>query len=211
MSALLTRLACLVVLAWACTFVQAQPVAGREYIVLDPPKTAPSGDKVEVLEFFYYGCPVCYEAQPHIARWQLTAGSGVTLKRVPAVTDAWLTFARVYYALETTGLLSRLHWPIYDNHHFDGKRLNEDKNLLEWLGSNGVDSARFKQALDSHEVTIRVDEARKLLDAYKVKGVPTMVVDGRYATSASLAGGVKEMMDVLEFLVARAREERGKK
>ena len=211
MSALLTRLACLLVLACACSFVHAQPVAGREYVVLEPPRAAQSGDKVEVLEFFYYGCPVCYEAQPHIARWQLAAGSSVTLKRVPAVSDAWATFARVYYALDATGLLGRLHWPVYDNHHFDGKRLNEDKNLLDWLASNGVDAQRFKQALDSHEVTIRVEEARKMLDTYKVNGVPTLVVDGKYATSARLAGGVKEMMDVLEFLVARAREERGKK
>jgi thiol:disulfide interchange protein DsbA len=211
MNALFARLAWIFLLACACTSVRAQPVAGREYIVLEPPRQVQSGDKIEVLEFFYYGCPVCYEAQPHIARWQLDAGAGVTLKRVPAVSDAWVTFARVYYALEATGLLARLHWPIYDNHHFDGKRLNEDKNLLDWLGSNGVDSARFKQALDSHEVTIRVEEARKMLDTYNVKGVPSMVVDGRYLTSASLAGGVKEMMGVLEFLVARAREERGKK
>ncbi|HEV8095663.1 MAG TPA: thiol:disulfide interchange protein DsbA/DsbL [Burkholderiales bacterium] len=211
MNALLARLAWIFLLACACTVVRAQPVAGREYVVLDPPRQAQSGDKVEVLEFFYYGCPVCYEAQPHIARWQLDAGAGVTLKRVPAVSDAWMTFARVYYALEATGLLARLHWPVYDNHHFDGKRLNEDTRLLDWLSSNGVDSARFKQALDSHEVTIRVEEARKMLDTYKVNGVPSLVVDGKYVTSARLAGGVKEMMDVLEFLVARAREERGKK
>jgi protein dithiol oxidoreductase (disulfide-forming) len=211
MNALLTRLAWICLLACVCTAARAQPVAGREYIVLDPPRQVQSGDKIEVLEFFYYGCPVCYEAQPHIARWQLDAGAGVALKRVPAVSDAWMTFARVYYALEATGLLARLHWPIYDNHHFDGKMLNEDKNLLDWLGSNGVDSARFKQALDSHEVTIRVTEARKMLDTYKVNGVPSLVVDGKYVTSARLAGGVKEMMGVLEYLVARAREERGKK
>ena len=211
MSALLTRLACLLVLACACSFVHAQPVAGREYVVLDPPRAAQSGDPIEVLEFFYYGCPVCYEAQPHIARWQLTAGAGVTLKRVPAVTDAWVTFARVYYALEATGLLARLHWPIYDNHHFDGKRLNEDKNLLDWLASNGVDAARFKQAFDSYEVTQKVTEARKMLETYDVRGVPSMVVDGRYVTSASRAGGVPQMIEVLEFLVARARDERNKK
>jgi protein dithiol oxidoreductase (disulfide-forming) len=211
MNALFARLAWIFLLACACTIARAQPVAGREYIVLDPPRQVQTGDKIEVLEFFYYGCPVCYEAQPHIARWQLEAGAGATLKRVPAVSDAWVTFARVYYALEATGLLARLHWPIYDNHHFDGKRLNEDKNLLEWLASNGVDAQRFKLALDSHEVTTRVEEARKMLDTYKVNGVPSLVVDGKYVTSARLAGGVKEMIDVLEFLVARAREERGKK
>ena len=210
MNAFLTRIAGFLLLACACTIAHAQPVAGKEYIVLDPPRAVKS-DRVEVLEFFYYGCPVCYEAQPHIARWQLAAGPSVELKRVPAVSDAWISFARVYYALETTGLLPRLHWPIYDNHHFDGKRLNEDKNLLDWLASNGVDAARFKQAYDSHEVTLRVDEARKMLGTYGVQGVPTMVVDGRFVTSASRAGGVPQMMEVLEFLVARARDERSKK
>lgn len=201
----------ILLLAAACGLAQAQPVAGREYLVLDPPRPTEGGPTVEVIEFFYYGCPVCYEAQPHIARWLLNAGPSVSLKRVPAVSDAWVTFARVYYALEATGLLSRLHWPIYDNHHFDGKRLNEDKNLLDWLSSNGVDSARFKQAFDSHEVTTRVDEARKMLATYNVQGVPTMVVNGRYVTSARMAGGVKEMMDVLDFLVARSREDQEKK
>jgi len=211
MNALFARLVSIFLLAASAGISHAQPVAGREYQVLEPPRPTQSGPAIEVLEFFYYGCPVCYEAQPHIARWQLAAGPSVTLKRVPAVSEAWVTFARVYYALEATGLLARLHWPIYDNHHFDGKRLNEDKNLLDWLASNGVDAARFKQAFDSHEVTIRVDEARKMLNTYNVQGVPTMVVDGRYLTSARMAGGVKEMMDVLDFLVARAREEHGKK
>jgi len=86
---------------------------------------------------------------------------------------------RRVYRRETTGLLPRLHWPVYDNHHFDGKRLNEEKNLLDWLDSNGVDGARFKQAYESYEVTQKVNEARKMLDTYNVKGVPSLVVDGR--------------------------------
>ena len=210
MNAFFARLGCFFLLACACALAGAQPVAGKEYLVLDPPRSV-KGDRVEVLEFFYYGCPVCYEAQPHIARWQLASGPSVDLKRVPAVSDAWMSFARVYYALETTGLLPRMHWPIYDNHHFDGKRLNEEKNLLDWLNSNGVDAARFKQAYESYEVTQKVNEARKMLDTYNVKGVPSLVVDGHYVTSASLAGGVPQMMQVLEYLVARARDERSKK
>lgn len=212
MKTLLARLAWLILFAGAGAAAYAQPVAGREYQVLEPARSAPGGEQIEVIEFFYYGCPVCYEAQPHIARWLLSAGNGVQLKRVPAVSGAaFETFARVFYALETTGLVARLHWPVYDNHHFDGRRLNEDKNLLDWLESNGVDAARFKLALESHEVKLRLDAARVLLDTYNVRGVPTMIVDGRYVTSARLAGGVKEMMDVVEHLVARAREERGKK
>jgi len=207
----LARLGLLFLLACACTIARAQPVAGKEYVVLDPPRAVKS-DKVEVLEFFYYGCPVCYEAQPHITRLRQAAAADVDWKRVPSPNpDNWEPHARTYYTLEALGALERLHWPLYDNHHFDGKRLNEDKNLLDWLASNGVDSARFKQAFESHEVTQKVNEAKKMLDTYDVRGVPSMVVDGRYVTSASRAGGVPQMMQVLEFLVARARDERSKK
>jgi thiol:disulfide interchange protein DsbA len=211
MNAILGRLGLIFLLACACTVARAEPVAGKEYLVLDPPRPVDSADAVEVIEFFYYGCPVCYEAQPHIARYQLAAGPGVVWKRVPAVTDPWTTFARVYYTLDMTGLLPRLHWPIYDNHHFDGKRLNEEKNLLDWLNANGVDAGRFKQVYESYEVTQKVGEARKMLETYNVRGVPSLVVDGHYVTSASLAGGVPQMMEVLEYLVARARNERAKK
>lgn len=212
MKTFFARLAWIILLATACAAVRAQPVAGRDYTVLDPARPAASGERIEVIEFFYYGCPVCYEAQPHIARWLLSAGNAVDLKRVPAVSsDAWATFARIFYALDSTGLLARLHWPVYDNHQFDGRRLNEEKNLLEWLQSNGVDAALFKQALDSEEVKSRVETARKMLETYDIRGVPTLIVDGRYVTSARLAGGVKEMMDVVEYLVARTRDERAKK
>lgn len=212
MKILLARLAWIIFLAAACAAAQAQPVAGRDYLVLDPPRPVASGQRIEVIEFFYYGCAVCYEAQPHIARWLMKSDAAVELKRVPAVSaEGWEPFARTFYALEATGLLARMHWPVYDNHHFDGRKLNEEKHLLDWLASNGVDAARFKQALDSAQVKARVDAAQKMLDTYGVRGVPTFVVDGRYATSARLAGGVKEMMGVVEYLVGRARDERAKK
>jgi thiol:disulfide interchange protein DsbA len=208
----LARLAWIALLAVACAGARAEPVAGREYLVFDPPRSVASSQAIEVIEFFYYGCPVCYEAQPQIARWLMKNGPGVALKRVPAVSaEGWEPFARTFYALEATGLLARLHWPLYDNHHFDGRGLHEEKNLLAWLASNGIDAARFKQALDSDEVKAKVAAAQKMLDAYNVRGVPTFVVDGRYATSARLAGGVKEMMAVVEYLVGRAREDRARK
>lgn len=188
---------------------QRAPVQGREFVLLDPPQPVATGDRIEVIEFFYYGCPVCYESQPHIARWLLKTGPAVTLRRVPAVsTEGWEAFAKTYYALEATGNLQRLHWPVFDNHHFDGKRLNEVKNLLEWLAQNGVDQNRFLEAMNSPETAAKVAAAQKMLETYNVRAVPTMVVDGKYVTSARLANGVKEMMDVVEHLVQRASSER---
>jgi thiol:disulfide interchange protein DsbA len=216
MNATLGRLLCIVALAGAFGAARAQtapaPVPGREFQVLSPAHPVSSGDRIEVIEFFYYGCPVCYETQPQLARWLQKSGNDILLWRVPAIsTEGWDSFARTYYTLDAMGLLARLHWPVYDNHHFDGKRLNEEANVVAWVKGNGVDAERFTAIWHSAETTAKLDTAKKMLDAYGVRGVPTFVVDGKYLTSARLAGGVKEMIAVLDYLVARARAERVKK
>jgi len=201
-------------LAAACAFAnaQSQPVAGREYLVLDPPRPVAPGATIEVIEFFYYGCPVCYESQPYIARWLERAGGSVVLKRVPAASfEAAENFALTYYALEATGLIGQLHGAVYENQHFDDLRLGEEQNLLDWLARNGVDAGRFRELRNSAGNRARVDEGRTLFENYNVKGVPSFAVDGRYVTSARLAGGVKEMMEVVAYLFSRVREERMKK
>jgi thiol:disulfide interchange protein DsbA len=204
----LVRIIFPLLLAAACG-ARAEPSAGRHYQVLDPPRPVASGAGIEVIEFFYYGCPVCYESQPYIARWLLKTGGDVLLRRVPATgPEGGESFALTYYALEATGNLARLHWPLYDNHHFDDRRLHEEQRLLEWLRGNGVDPARFKMVRDSAENRAKFAAAGKAFEAYNVSGVPAFAVDGRYLTSARMAGGVRQMMEVVEYLVNRAREER---
>ncbi len=202
-------------LAVAFGFAQAQPAsaptAGRDYQELTPPRPVTSGGRVEVIEVFYYGCPVCYEAQPHIARWLSRAGPGIVMLRVPAVfTESSASFARTFYTLGAMNQVARLHWPLYDNHHFDDKKLNEEDNVVKWVGGNGVDPARFKEIWHSSEITAQVEAAKKALDTYDIKGVPSFVIDGRYVTSAQMAGGVAEMMRVVDYLVQRAAAERKK-
>jgi thiol:disulfide interchange protein DsbA len=202
-----------IVLAAACSAVHAQstPAAGREFQELSPPRPVATGERVEVIEFFYYGCPVCYEAQPHIARWLMRSGPGVALLRVPAVfTESSESFARTFYALGAMNHVARLHWPVYDNHHFDGRRLDEEKNVVAWVGGNGVDAARFSEVWKSAEVKAQVEAAKQAIKTYDIKGVPSFVVDGKYVTSARMAGGVKEVMLVVEHLVGRAAAERKK-
>lgn len=212
MKTLFARVCWLILLAAASTVASAQPVAGREYLVLDPPRPVASGERPEVIEFFSYACPVCYAAEPYITRWLKKREADIEMKRVPAaLPPAWVPFARDYYALEATGMLARLHWPLFDNQHFDGRALQNEKNLLDWLSRNGADAMLFKQALDSTDVRAKVDAARAMLDTYEIKGVPTFVVDGRYVTSARLAGGIPEMLDVVDHLVGIARDARAKK
>jgi thiol:disulfide interchange protein DsbA len=198
-------------LAAACAVAAAQPVAGREYQLLLPARPVSSGERIEVLEFFYYGCPVCYEAQPYIAKWLMTRGPSISIERVPAVfTESSESFARTFYTLGAMGQISRLHWPLYDNHHFDGKQLNEEKNVADWVAGNGVDRARFTELWHSDAIGAQVAAAKKALETYEVKVVPTFIVDGKYLTSSRMTGSVKELMPVVEYLVARAAEERRK-
>ncbi len=216
MKAGLGRIAAIVVLgiaaAMTSAFALAQtPLAGREYHELGTPQPTSSGDRIEVIEFFYYGCPVCYEAQPHIAKWLMRAGPGISHIRVPAVfTESSESFARTFYTLGAMNQIARLHWPLYDNHHFDGKQLNEEKNVVEWVAGNGVDAQKFSALWHSAEIDAQIDAAKKALATYEVKGVPTFVVDGKYLTSARLAGGTREMMRVVEYLVDRAAGEHKK-
>jgi protein dithiol oxidoreductase (disulfide-forming) len=205
-----------IVLAAVCAVAQAQtsgapPTSGRDYVELNPPRPTSTPDQLEVLEFFYYGCPVCYEAQPHIARWVSRAGPGIALIRIPApFSESAESFAKTFYTLGAMNQIARLHWPIYDNHHFDGKQLHEEKNIADWVARNGVDRERFLELRNSDEIKQRVDAAKKALETYDVKGVPSFVIDGKYVTSARMAGGTREMMRVVEFLVERAAGERKK-
>jgi len=205
-------LACLVaLLSGIAVSHAAPPTEGREFQVLEPARPTARG-KIEVLEFFYYGCAVCYEAEPHLARWQRAAGPDVVLHRVPAVSnESWEPLARAYFALEAMGELDRLHWPLFDNHHFDGRELDKEENLIAWLAANGVDIARFKLERASVDTRQKIEYARRMGGMHQVRAVPTLVVGGRYATSARMAGGVKEMIAVLDFLVERVRRERATK
>jgi thiol:disulfide interchange protein DsbA len=202
-----------ILFALAATGALAQPAPqlGRDYIRLDPPRPVTSGDKIEVIEFFYYGCPVCYELEPPLARWYFNSPGSIALRRVPALSsDNWDNFAKLFYALESTGQLGRLHWPVYDQFHFDGVKLNEEAVMFNWVSRNGVDKDKFITAYRSPEIQAKVAEARQMIQSYDIKGVPSIVVDGKYVTSARMTGGTRELMQALGQLVELARKERGK-
>ncbi len=176
---------------------------------LDPPRPVRTANRIEVIEFFYYGCPICYELEPRLSRWLVKAPQDVALIRVPALAStAWEPFARLYYTLEALGEIDRLHWPVYDNYHFDDVRLNEYKVMLDWVGHNGIDRQKFADAYASSEVQAKVEHAREMVKDYGVQGVPAIVVDGKYLSSAHLAGDTKDLITILDDLVARARSER---
>ena len=182
---------------------------GREFQRIEPQRPVAEGGRIEVIEFFYYGCPVCYETQPFLSRWLGTTPEYVAIRRVPALsTEAWEPFAKLFYTLETLGQVGRLHWPVYDHFHFENVRLSDEKIMVDWVARNGIERQKFVETYGSSGVAAKVAQARELLKAYDVRGVPTFIVDGKFLTSARLAGGTEQVVQVVDHLVKLAREER---
>ena len=208
-----TPIARLLLLLLLCTFsglASAQIQLNREYTRIDPAVPPRTAGQIEVIEFFYYGCPICYELEPALSRWHTIAPNYVKLTRVPALSsENWEPFAKLFYALEATGDLGRLHFPIYDNFHFDGIKLNDEKIMLDWITRNKVDVQKFTEAFNAETTKTKVESARKLLHDFNIRGVPTLIVDGKFVTSARLAGSTRQIPSVLNQLVEIARKERG--
>jgi len=202
---------CLFIAAWLVTASALAQTALRagDFVRLDPPQPVATGSAIEVIEFFYYGCPICYELQPQMSRWLVQAPNYIALRRIPAkASETWEIFAKLYFSLEALGEIQRLHWPVYDNFHFDGVRLNDEKVMLDWVTRNGITRERFLETYNSPDVQAKVDLAAEMMKRYDVRGVPTIVVDGKYLSSARLAGGTRQLMQVVDKLVQQARAER---
>jgi len=200
-----------IVLVVCTAAATAQILPGREFRRLEPPPASAASAGIEVIEFFYYGCPVCYETQPALTRWLAAAPTDVAIRRVPALSsEKWEPYAKLFYALESLGQIARLHWPIYDSIHFWDVKLEEEQAVADWAERNGIERQKFLDAYNSADVAKKVTQARELLKSYDVRGVPTFIVDGRFLTSARLAGGTKEAIEVVDYLVKLAREERSR-
>src|SRR5260221_1049823 len=167
-------------LAWAFALLggagSAQIKLGRESQRVEPPHPTTAGNRIEVIEFFYYGCPVCYETEPFLSRWLVTAPEYVELRRVPALsTEAWGPFAKLFYTLDALGQIGRLHWPVYDSFHFEDVRLNDEKIMADWAARNGIERRRFSGTYDSPEVAAKVAPEPELPKAHEVRRVPAFI------------------------------------
>jgi thiol:disulfide interchange protein DsbA len=195
-----------VILALLACRALADPAPGIDYRELRTPQRAAPGTE-EVLFFFWYRCPHCYEFEPHLARWAAALHGGIVLRRVPVVFDAErATDARIFYALQAIGAEERLRAGLYDAIHLDGgRRLNRRAYLHwveDWVARNGVDARKFRAALDSPAVLDQVEEARRMTLAYAVEGTPTLAVNGRYIVDAD-AGSQARMLEIATELLRR--------
>jgi thiol:disulfide interchange protein DsbA len=198
-------------LLWSAP-ARAELELGKQYTLLSPAQPTESGKNVEVLEFFSYACPHCHDLEPVLNPWVKKLPGDVTFRRVPAVfSDKWLILARIFYAAEALGQLDRLHPAIFNAMHVDRLDLTNERTLLEWVGKNGMDSKKFMETYNSFAVQGKAQRAKQLTRSFAVAGVPALVVDGKYMTSASQTGSNERLLPALDELIKKARQERGGK
>jgi thiol:disulfide interchange protein DsbA len=201
---------CLGVL-WSAS-AQAELEMGKQYILVSPAQPTETGKNVEVLEFFSYACPHCHDLEPVLNPWVKKLPGDVTFRRLPAVfSDKWLVLARVFYTAEALGQLDRLHPAIFNAMHVDRLDLTNEKTLQEWVGKNGIEVKKFMDTYNSFSVQGKAQRAKQLTRAFAITGVPAVVVDGKYLTSASQTGSNEKLLPVLDDLIKKARQERGGK
>jgi thiol:disulfide interchange protein DsbA len=161
------------------------PQQGKDYFELSPPQATDAPGKIEVLEFFWYGCPHCYNLEPLVEAWAKKLPDDVVFRRVPAVFNQnWEAAARAHYTLEAMGLLDKLHKPFFDAIHKDSLRYTSQTQLEAWLTKNGVEPEKFAAAAKAFSVESKVRRAVQLTNAYKFDGVPAMTVQGRFVVGA---------------------------
>ena len=199
-------------LFFANTAFAATPVAMKDYRTYVPPQPTESGNKIEVIEFFYYGCPHCFALEPYINKWLSNAPKDVAFRRIPAVfSNDWIPLAKTFYALDALGELNRLNDAVYVAIHVKHIDLSQEQTLFDGVAQQGIDRKKFADVYNSFSVKNRAEFAKTLTSTYAIEGTPSLVVDGKYLTSPSMTGSYQNVMQVLEQLINMARQERSSK
>jgi thiol:disulfide interchange protein DsbA len=186
---------------------QGAPVEGKDYVRLAQPVPMPSSGKVEVVEFFGYWCPHCNSFEPAIEAWSKKLPANVSFRRVPVAFSApQEPYAKIYLALEAMGQLDAMHRKVFTAIHVQRQRLEKDADISAFVSANGLDAAKFMDTYKGFTVASKFKQARQLADAYKIDGVPTIGIHGRFLTSPSLGGSCEHALRVSAPQIQRANQ-----
>lgn len=195
-------------LAGAALPIFAAPLQqGRDFNLIQPPQPGESAGKIEVLEFFSYGCPHCKDFHPLVTAWAAKLPKDVSFKRVPVSFGraAWANLARLYHSLQATGDLARLDETVFRAIHEQRGNLYTPDDIQTWVKRQGVDGKRFTATFNSFGVNTQVAHDEQLVKNYKVQGVPLLIVAGRYAVTGQAAKGVADWLPIADELIEMAR------
>ncbi|MCS5564173.1 MAG: thiol:disulfide interchange protein DsbA/DsbL [Oleiphilaceae bacterium] len=179
---------------------------GTHYQKLDTPVRTDSNGKVEVAEVFWYGCPHCYNFKPVVEAWEEGLAEDVEFVMMPAALGrSWEPHARAYYALEAMDQLDKVHDALFEALAGERRPLNTPEALADFVAGYGVDADAFLKNYQSFGVNARMQQAQSKIRGARITGVPTMLVNGKYKVSASMAGSHEATLEVVDYLVAKER------
>ena len=188
----------------------ARFAAGKDFLKLDRPvPTDSEAGKIELIEFFWYSCPHCNAFEPTFAEWVKNAPKDVVVRRMPvAFRDDFAPQQRLFFTLEAMGLLDKLHAKVFQAVHLERLPLNTDASIQTWIEKQGVDKTKFADTFKSFGVASKLKRAVQLQNDFKIEGVPSLGVAGKFYIDGSLAGTMERALQVAESLLAQVRQGR---
>lgn len=195
---------------WSASVAWAQAAlfkSGKDFLTLDRPVATESGTgKIELIEFFWYSCPHCNMFEPSFAQWVKNAPKDVVVRRMPvSFRDDFAPQQRLFFTIEAMNLMETLHPKVFAAIHVEKLMLNTDASVLAWAEKQGVDKVKFNEVYKSFGVASKLKRAVQLQNDFKVEGVPSLGVAGRYYIDGSLAGSMDRALKVAESLISQAR------
>jgi protein dithiol oxidoreductase (disulfide-forming) len=183
-----------------------QAIAADGYNIISPAVPTETGDKIEVLEIFWYACPHCYDFEPHIKEWLNNKPEDVTFRQMPGIfRKNWIPHAKAFYTAEKMGVLDTIHTPLFDAIHKERKNIHDDKSIKKFFVKHGVDGEEFSKIYESDEIDTKAKKAFLMGQKYKVTGVPAIIVNGKYMISGSTAGSFENVLKITNALVDKER------
>ena len=187
------------------SFVTSHTFSSPKYVQISNQKQTES-DKIVVYEFFWYGCPHCFNIEPTINELESELQKDTVLIKVPvALRDTWKNHARAYYALRQMNLDDDLHEKLFEEIHINSQRLDTRDSLSQFISNEGYSSKKFEELFDSYGTEIRMNKAERLRKKYQITSVPTLIVNGKYMTSGSYVSSFAELKDVINMLIEKER------
>jgi len=180
---------------------------GQDYVELSNPQPTSSGDRIEVVELFWYGCPHCYHLDPYLEEWQASKPDDVDFVRLPAiVSKRWELLAKAYYTAELLGVADKSHIALFEALHKDKRKINDETALRDFFVEQGVSAEDFESTFNSFAVNVKINNAKQMTRRYAITGVPTIIVNGKYSTSPGMARGNEGVIKVMNFLIEKERK-----
>lgn len=191
----------------------ADPQMGKDFDRTAQAIANENPNKIEVVELFWYGCGHCHHMEAPLNAWIKKLPADVTFKRVPALPNqSWAPMAKTYYALETLGLLEKLHTPLFDAIHKQ-KVLNptDEKAAIDWVTKqSGLDKIKVEDAYNSFSTNANLKRAANIFRASGATGVPSLVINGQFITSSTMAGNNDLALKTADYIITNIRADKAK-